>query len=68
MNYLLCFLANNTDSIIVGIFTLVGAFFGVFLANYYNREAENNRRKMEIKAFLQAIYAELNILWNVYDY
>ena len=66
MNYLLCFLANNTDSIIVGIFTLAGAFFGVFLTNCYNREAENNRRKMEIKAFLQAIYIELNILWRVY--
>ncbi len=66
MNYLLCFLANNTDSIIVGIFTLAGAFLGVFLANCYNRKAENNRREMEIKALLQAIYIELNILWRVY--
>ena len=66
MNYLLCLFTNNIDSIIVGIFTLVGAVLGVFLANYYNRKAENNRRKMEIKAFLQAICTELNILWEVY--
>lgn len=67
MNYLLCLFTNNIDSIIVGIFTLVGAVLGVFLANCYNRKAENNRRKMEIKAFLQAICTELNILWKVYD-
>jgi hypothetical protein len=66
MNYILCLFANNTGSIIVGIFTLIGAILGVFLANYYNRKAENNRSKMEIKAFLQAIYIELNILWRVY--
>lgn len=58
MNYLLCFFANNSDSFIVGIFTLIGAVLGVLLANCYNQKAENNRIKKEIKAFLQAIGTE----------
>ena len=67
MNYLLYFFANNSDSLIVGIFTLIGAVLGICLTNYYNSKAENNRIKTETKAFLQAICTELNILWKVYD-
>ena len=66
INYPSCFFVNNTGSIIVGIFTLIGAVLGVLLANYYNQKAENNRIKTEAKAFLQAICIELNILWKVY--
>ncbi|MDA8273557.1 MAG: hypothetical protein M0Z72_07490 [Deltaproteobacteria bacterium] len=67
MNYLLYFFANNSASFIVGILTLIGAVLGVCLANYSNSKAENNRIKMETKAFLQAISTELNILWKVYE-
>ncbi len=67
MNCLLNFFANNSGSFIVGILTLIGAVLGVFLTNCSNSKAENNRIKMETKAFLQAILTELNILWKVYE-
>ena len=67
MNYLLYFFANNSGSLIVGIFTSTAAVLGVCLANYSNSKAENNRIKTETKAFLRAILTELNILWKVYE-
>ena len=66
-NYLLYFFANNSGSIIVGIFTSIAAVLGVFLTNCYNQKAENKRTKTENDAFLQAISTELNILWKVYE-
>jgi hypothetical protein len=67
MNYLLYFFANNSGSIIVGIFTLTGAVLGVFLTNCHSQKVEKDRIKTETKAFLQAISTELNILWKVYE-
>ena len=67
MNYLLYFFANNSGSIIVGIFTSIAAVLGVFLTNCYNQKAENKCIKTENDAFLQAISTELNILWKVYE-